>query len=243
LAAIAAAFLLAALLSRAAARPFNASALNGGASGSALVAIAQACGDAGGDATACGGDFAAAWSVAIQLDLKPGTAITGARCGTGPGDASQSCVLSAGDFRITGPASAADIAHGIADFGAGDSIGGGHGILARTAAGDWQPWLAGNGTIHEPLRLPGDALVCAGGDGLTLRAGPGIDAAALDVLADRTRVRAEQFVLSDPSSAGTSGFGWYRVSSPETGWVSSKYLENAGWSDGGLPACSSMGSQ
>ena len=229
--------LTAVFLSRAPVTPAVAGSATSDPIRNATAAIVQACADAGGSPTACGGDFAAAWAAAIRLDFSTyAGSITDAACETTPGV--PSCTLQAGDQRIQGPGSASDVATGIADFAVGDSFGGGHGILGRTLSGDWLPWVGGNGTILEPFDLPQDAMVCAGGDGLTLRDGPSTDAARLAVLADNTRVRVEQFVLTDPANSGVPAAGWYRVSAPQAGWLFSKYLVNARLSDAGLSPCS-----
>jgi hypothetical protein len=180
--------LLAASLSRAALEPAAAGSAAAVSVDIATGAVLKACSDAGGDAATCG-DFVAVWAAAIAQDFGAHAgAITGAQCGS-------ECTLMAGDDRILGPASASQVARGIAHFGVGNSFGGAHHFWARTPAADWQSWIVTQNGGPELTSLPGAMLVGAGGDGLTLRAGPGTDAASLGVLADSTRVTAEEFVL------------------------------------------------
>jgi hypothetical protein len=71
-------------------------------------------------------------------------------------------------------------------------------------------------------------MVCAFGDGLTVRSEPSTSAAKINVLADGDQVIGQQFVLTDPGAGpGEAGFGWFRIGAGEDGWVYSRYLEAA----------------
>jgi hypothetical protein len=83
------------------------------------------------------------------------------------------------------------------------------------------------------LTLPGEMIVCAGGDGLNVRAAPSTDAPIVGTLSDLTIVTAVQFTLTQPGVQPSQtadqvvGHGWYRLSAPLAGWSSSLYLSNA----------------
>jgi hypothetical protein len=124
-----------------------------------------------------------------------------------------------------------EVPRGIAVFGVGAPAGPGFvGVLGRDAAGEWKVWREVQ-QDYQLLTLPGDALVCGYGAGLTVVSAPAADAAAVGVLEDLTRVRAEEFVLTEQASDLQHGYGWFRLSSPLDGWAYSKYLTNASWED------------
>jgi hypothetical protein len=119
----------------------------------------------------------------------------------------------------------ATLARGIAQFGVSDA-----GLYSSFAAfwgrggdGAWRPWLELQNAKYELTRLPGDVLVCTGGDRLNLRAGPGTDARVVGQLAHLSRARAEEFVLTQPWNRGAPpgqskrGRGWYHLSVPQDG--------------------------
>lgn len=122
---------------------------------------------------------------------------------------------------------------GIAVFGVGPPDGPGFvGVLGLDPAGEWKAWRAVQ-QDYQLLTLPADALVCAYGSRLNVRSKPTTDAPAVGVLEDLTRVRAEEFVLTERASDDLQqhGYGWFRLSSPLDGWAYSKYLTNASWDD------------
>ncbi len=124
-----------------------------------------------------------------------------------------------------------EVQRGIAVFGVGGPDGGGFvGVLGRDQTGEWKVWREVQ-QDYQLLTLPGDALVCGYGAGLTVVSSPTADAAAVGVLDDLTRVRAEEFVLTERASDLQHGYGWFRLSSPLDGWAYSKYLTNASWGD------------
>jgi hypothetical protein len=123
------------------------------------------------------------------------------------------------------PRSSADhIRRGIALFGAELA----HAVVARGRDGVWRYWLSTQGT-YLLLTLPGEMLVCADGEGLNVRAEPDINAPIVGGLADLTRVRGEEFVLTEPGNYDPRrlGSGWYRLSAPVEGWVHSHYVPDA----------------
>jgi len=125
------------------------------------------------------------------------------------------------------------VQRGIAAFGVGPLDGPGFvGVLGRDAAGEWKIWRAVQ-QDYQLLTLPGDALVCGYGAGLNVGSAPTTDAAAVGVLEDLTRVRAEEFVLTERASDDLQqyGYGWFRLSSPLDGWAYSKYLTAASLGD------------
>jgi hypothetical protein len=125
-----------------------------------------------------------------------------------------------------------DLARGIAVFGISDAgqNGGFGAAMGRTASGDWKLWFTSQNP-YQLTRLPGEMVVCAGGDGLRIHSGPSAEADVPCGLADGALVTGEQFVLTEPVDPGHSGFGWFRISEPQTGWLYSKYLESAALND------------
>jgi hypothetical protein len=133
---------------------------------------------------------------------------------------------------VTPESTQGDTDRGVAAFGVSDAgqNGGFSAVLGTTPDGSWKLWFTSQNP-YQLTRLPGDMVVCAGGDGLRLHSAASNDAPAIDGLDDGTLVRGEQFVLTEPVDPGDAGFGWFRISSPEPGWLYSKYLENAALHD------------
>jgi hypothetical protein len=92
-----------------------------------------------------------------------------------------------------------------------------------------------NGGGGPPLRTPGDASLCADGDGLNLRGEPSTTAAVVKLIADGTVVHTDRFVLTEADAPGApaGGNGWYHVTSPEAGWAYARLLVPATNSAGG----------
>jgi len=133
---------------------------------------------------------------------------------------------------VTPESTRGDTDHGVAAFGVSDAgqNGGFNAALGLTSDGSWQLWFTSQNP-YQLTRLPGDMVICAEGDGLRVHSAAGNDASVVDTLADGTVVRGEQFVLTEPVDPGRAGFGWFRISSPDTGWLYSKYIENAALND------------
>jgi hypothetical protein len=134
---------------------------------------------------------------------------------------------------VTPESTPGDTDRGVAAFGVSDAgqNGGFNAALGLTADGAWKLWFTSSNP-YQLTRLPGDMVICAGGDGLRLHSAIGNDAGTVDTLADGTQVTAVKFVLTEPVDPGNQGFGWFQISSPESGWLYSKYLENAALNDG-----------
>jgi len=133
---------------------------------------------------------------------------------------------------VTPESTSGDTDRGVAAFGVSDAgqNGGFNAALGLTSDGAWELWFTSQNP-YQLTRLPGDMVICAGGDGLRVHRVAGNDAAVVDTLADGTVVRGEQFVLTESVDPGHAGFGWFRISSPDSGWLYSKYLENAALND------------
>jgi hypothetical protein len=66
---------------------------------------------------------------------------------------------------------------------------------------------------------------------VNVRSSPSTDASVVATLADSTSARGEEFALTLPrklSIPPTEGYGWFRISSPQAGWVYSKYVAGIG---------------
>jgi hypothetical protein len=126
----------------------------------------------------------------------------------------------------------ASVARGIAAFGVSDAgqNGGFGAALGKTIDGQWKLWFTSQNP-YQLIRLPGQMAVCSGGEGINLRSGPSSDADSVGGYADGTVVDGEQFVLTEPVDPGHIGYGWFRISSPDSGWLYSKYLEAATLND------------
>ena len=118
-------------------------------------------------------------------------------------------------------------ARGIARFVVSESgpeaVGGFQAILGRDPTGVWRFWFGTQNISYQLFYLPGEMIVCAEGDVLNVRAGPGTDTEVLAVLPDLTPVTAEQFTLTEEGVRPTEranqvvGGGWYYVSAPVAG--------------------------
>jgi hypothetical protein len=119
---------------------------------------------------------------------------------------------------------------GTAAFELGDPVAGGGAlvVLGRDATGKWGFWYGTQQEIVRSFNLPADMLVCGFGAGAAVRQSASTTAAALATLPDLARVRAEEFVLTEPGTFSKSiGNGWYRISSPQAGWVRSTAVADA----------------
>ncbi len=139
-------------------------------------------------------------------------------------DSDRSCVV-----ELTAlPASAAE---GMVRLGGFDPGGQGTGwiILGRHADDSWGVFLVANALM--PPTTPSMAgaqplgYVCDAPEGLNVRAQPTMDSEVLGSLTEGTEVQIEQFQLQDADD-GEIGTGWYKISSPQSGWVFSDYLSN-----------------
>ena len=102
----------------------------------------------------------------------------------------------------------------------------------NTQAVAWDLWFGTQNTSYHAFKLPAAMLVCADGDGVSVRQAPGSDATIVALLKDLTQVRAEEFVLTTPATASKApGTGSYRISSPAEGWVHSSYFSDAKLND------------
>ena len=128
--------------------------------------------------------------------------------------------------------------HGIVTFEVGFIDGGGAMVVfGRDEAGGWQFWFGTQQQTYQPLRLPAEARICAGGEGANVRQAPDVSAMSLGVLKDGTMLTAEDFVLTQPGSNAPGsplGNGWYRVTGALNGFIRADLLSDAGTSGCGL---------
>lgn len=122
--------------------------------------------------------------------------------------------------------------HGVMRLGITDGMGGAILIMGKDRSGAWKEWFGTQNITYRLLELPGDMLVCADGDSLNVRVEPDPTAKVVGLLPPLGRVTAEQFVLTEPAtltpgSGQVVGSGWYRLSSPQVGWASSRFLSDA----------------
>lgn len=110
---------------------------------------------------------------------------------------------------------------GVAAFNVGSPQGGGAMMVTglEPDGATWGIWFGTQQALYQAVSLPADMLVCAGGSGLTVHESYDASSAVVDTVGDGNTVRAEQFVLTAPGSAGATGSGWYRISSPAEGWA------------------------
>jgi RNA polymerase sigma factor (sigma-70 family) len=101
-------------------------------------------------------------------------------------------------------------------------------LFGREADGTWAYFLTiGNGGGGPPFTAPLEARVCAGGDGMNLRAEPSTAAQVVTLVADGTTLHPDRFELTQAGalprgttaeSQGSQGDGWYHFTSPQAGW-------------------------
>ena len=144
------------------------------------------------------------------------------------------CVDNAGCISTVDAGPSVDLGVMRLGFRAPVGEGGGAAVFAgKGPDGTWGFWFGTQQGIYRAVDLPGDILVCSGADALNVRQAPSMSAAIVSSLKDGDRVRAEQFVLTEPGSlipGGANGAGWYRVSAntlPAGGWVYSKFTTDA----------------
>ncbi|MGE0229750.1 MAG: SH3 domain-containing protein [Dehalococcoidia bacterium] len=144
------------------------------------------------------------------------------------------CVPSAPCVTTTNPGVSADL--GIMRFAYQEPVPGGGGALVfagRTADGSWRFWFGTQNVQYRLVDLPGDILVCADGDGLNVRERPDGASPVVGFVADLSKLRAEEFLLTEPGSTKpdlVAGTGWYRVgvgSPAQTAWVASAFVADA----------------
>lgn len=127
------------------------------------------------------------------------------------------------------------IAGGIARFAGGYPDGGGFAFLmGRASGGDWHFWLGSQQDFYVLAGVPGDLRACGGGSDVVVRANPSGDAQAVGDVPDLSVAHAEEFMLTKAGSFGASdarGEGWYRISSPVSGWVLSTQITDARFAD------------
>jgi hypothetical protein len=114
-------------------------------------------------------------------------------------------------------------------------VGGAIEFLGKTPVGEWQFWFGTQDIAYQLTVLPGEMRVCAGGEGLNLRASPSVDSESLALLSDDEVVAVDRFTLTEPgkrsATGAEAGYGWYHLTSPEEGWAYSKYLSDAALDD------------
>jgi hypothetical protein len=129
----------------------------------------------------------------------------------------------------------AQVAAGIARFRAGDLEGGAFiFFMGRKADGTWALWFATQQRYDVLDSLPGLLLTCGGGRPVTVREGPSATAVETGAVEHRSELVAAEFVLEEEgtlTAGGQWGSGWYRVTSPVSGWVSDADVTDAGLGD------------
>jgi hypothetical protein len=130
---------------------------------------------------------------------------------------------------------AAQVAAGLARFGAGDLDGGAFiFFMGRKADGTWGFWFATQQQYDALDSLPGLLLACGGGSPVTVKREPSAAAADAGAVEHRAGLLAAEFVLTEEgtlTAGGPRGAGWYRVTSPVAGWVSDADVTDAGLGD------------
>jgi hypothetical protein len=124
-------------------------------------------------------------------------------------------------------------ARGVAAFNVGSAQGGGAMMVTGLEADGvtWGVWFGTQQALYQAVSLPADMLVCAGGNGLTVHESHSSSSDTVDTVGDGKVVRAEEFVLTAPGSSGSTGSGWYRISSPVEGWADATDLSVASLGD------------
>lgn len=102
-------------------------------------------------------------------------------------------------------------------------------FFGRTSTGAWQFWFGTQERLSPLVSLPGDLLACTGVNGTPAHH---FTDEVSEPLAPLTRLRAESFVLTEPGTFGggmapAAGSGWYRVSTPQAGWIAERDVTNA----------------
>lgn len=121
---------------------------------------------------------------------------------------------------------------GVAAFNVGSPQGGGAMMVTgEQPGGGWAIWFGTQQALYQAVALPADMIVCAGGNGLDVHESYSASSGTVDTVSDGAVVRAEQFVLTAAGSAGVSGSGWYRLSSPVEGWADATDLSVASLGD------------
>lgn len=169
----------------------------------------------------------------LTQDVRDAAAAVAARFGAGT-RAIPNCIPTAPCITTADPGVAVDLGIMRLAYNPPEGQGGAAAIFAgRTPAGTWDFWYGTQQGVYRLADLPGDILVCAGGDGLNIREKPDQASKVVGFAKDLTRLRADQFVLTTPGAVGAggaSGSGWYHVTGPTpatTGWVSSQYITDA----------------
>lgn len=100
-------------------------------------------------------------------------------------------------------------------------------VFGRFSDGTWGFVTTYSSSPDQTWQLPGDSITCPV-DGLNVRAGPSQATSAVTILKRGTAVRVEEFVLEARGFYGTEavGRGWFRISSPNSGWVSSSFISS-----------------
>ena len=137
------------------------------------------------------------------------------------------CPSSGGQWCVKpDPAYELSVVHGLAVFGISraDASEAAHLVMGQTDAYAWGYWLSTQQDL-EPFSLPGDMIVCTGGSGLNVRSKPSTGASVVGTLADTTISHGVGFRLTSPGNFdGAHGEGWYQISAPLAGWVSSGFV-------------------
>lgn len=96
-------------------------------------------------------------------------------------------------------------------------------LMARDGSGAWGLWMVTQAP-HQLVALPGDLRACRG---IPVRDDAAESAGTVDEVLEGTTMTAAGFVLSQPGSLTGQGSGWYRITAPVEGWVSSEAVVTA----------------
>jgi hypothetical protein len=105
-------------------------------------------------------------------------------------------------------------------------------FMGRTAAGGWDYWFGAQDQGSQLVELPGTLLACTGVGGAAAQIQVPGQATSVEV-EPLTRLMADAFMLTVPGTPGTGamlqrpGSGWYRVSTPATGWIPERDVTDA----------------
>lgn len=106
-------------------------------------------------------------------------------------------------------------------------------VLGRAADGAWQPWFASQQQVnYQLLTLPGSILICSVNNLVNVRASASSGAKSVALLTSGTPARAESFLLTqagsfEPTAPAGLSDGWYHITAPVDGWVSSRQETDA----------------